>query len=120
MFSIPRRSPARLTPQQAHRQTSDRQAVLCEVRELPEWQAGHAPRALHQPLSRLRAGAALPAAARGKPVVGISRSGDRPRTAAGHLAARGVEAADVVGGMTAWTRESLPVTGERGRMGGIA
>ncbi|MEV7381313.1 rhodanese-like domain-containing protein [Streptomyces lydicus] len=120
MFSLLRRGPARLTPQQAHRQTRDGQAVLLDVRETPEWQAGHAPGALHLPLSRLRAGAALPEAVQGRPVVTICRSGNRSRTATGILAARGVEAGDVVGGMTAWARAGLPVTGGRGTSGGTA
>ncbi|MEU1412548.1 rhodanese-like domain-containing protein [Streptomyces sp. NPDC049097] len=120
MFSPLRRGPARLTPQQAHRQTSDRQAVLLDVRELPEWEAGHALGALHLPLSRLTAGAGLPEAAHDMLVVVICRSGNRSRTAADLLAARGVEASDVVGGMTAWSRAGLPVTGDRGIGGGIA
>ncbi|AOP47687.1 rhodanese-like domain-containing protein [Streptomyces lydicus] len=119
-FSLLRRGPARLTPQQAHRQTSDGPAVLLDVRETPEWQAGYAPGALHLPLSRLRVGAALPEAVRGRPVVLICRSGNRSRTAADLLAARGVAAGDVVGGMTAWVRAGLPVTGGRGAGGGTA
>ncbi|GGZ40910.1 rhodanese-like domain-containing protein [Streptomyces poonensis] len=120
MFSLFRRGADRLTPRQAHRQTGAGQAVLLDVRELPEWQAGHAPGALHLPLSRLAAGAALPRAAQGRPVVTICRSGNRSRTAAGLLAARGTEATDVVGGMTAWARAGLPVTGDGGTSGGDA
>ncbi|MGW0765607.1 rhodanese-like domain-containing protein [Streptomyces sp. NPDC002676] len=120
LFSRVRRGTGRLTPHEAHRQTGDGQAVLLDVRETPEWQAGHAPGALHLPLSRLTAGAGLPAAAQGRPVVAICRSGNRSRTAAELLAARGVEATDVVGGMTAWAREGLPVTDDRGGSGVIA
>ncbi|GAA3782896.1 rhodanese-like domain-containing protein [Streptomyces chiangmaiensis] len=120
MFSLLRRGPARLTPQQAHRQASDGQAVLLDVRGLPEWQAGHAPGALHLPLSRLRARTALPEAGQGKPVVAVCRSGNRSRTATDILAARGVEASDVVGGMTARALGGLPVTGDRGTSGAIA
>ncbi|MFJ8553196.1 rhodanese-like domain-containing protein [Streptomyces sp. NPDC093676] len=120
MFSLLRRGPARLTPQQAHQQTSEGQAVLLDVRELPEWQAGHVPGALHLPLSRLRAGTALPETAQGKPVVVICRSGNRSRTATRILAARGVKAGDVAGGMTAWAGAGLPVTVDRGTSGPIA
>ncbi|CAL9539587.1 rhodanese-like domain-containing protein [Streptomyces sp. enrichment culture] len=118
MFSLLRRGPGRLTPRQAHQRTGDGRAVLLDVRETPEWNAGHAPGALHLPLSRLMAGAPLPAAARGKPVVTICRSGHRSRQAARLLAGRGVQATDVTGGMAAWARAGLPVTG-RGGSGGV-
>ncbi|MET9833671.1 rhodanese-like domain-containing protein [Streptomyces sp. NPDC006385] len=117
MFSLLRRGPRRLTPKQAHQRTSDGQAVLLDVRETPEWTAGHAPDALHLPLSRLMAGASLPARAQSKPVVAICRSGHRSQQAAKLLAGRGIEATDVTGGMTAWAREGLPVTGQGG--GGV-
>ena len=120
MFSLLRHGPARLTPQQAHRQTIEGQAVLFDVRELPKWQAGHAPGALHLPLSSLRAGTAPPEAAQGKPVIIICRSGNRSRTVTRILAARGVEASDVAGGLTAWARAGLPVTLDRGTNGPIA
>ncbi|MFG2298295.1 rhodanese-like domain-containing protein [Streptomyces sp. NPDC048603] len=120
MFSPFRRGPGRLTPRQAHQQTGDGTAVLLDVRETPEWNAGHAPGALHLPLSRLMAGAPLPAAAQGKPVVTICRSGHRSRQAAKLLAGRGVQATDVTDGMTAWARAGLPVTGQGGGGGVIA
>ncbi|GAA2287259.1 sulfurtransferase [Streptomyces ruber] len=120
MFPLFRRDPARLTPEQAHRQTREGQAVLLDVRETPEWQAGHAPGALHLPLSRLQAGAPLPRAAQDRPVITVCRSGNRSRTATDLLAARGMEATDVVGGMTAWARAGLPVTAGRGAGGGTA
>ncbi|MER7411338.1 rhodanese-like domain-containing protein [Streptomyces cacaoi] len=112
------RGPGRRTPQQAHRLAGDGTAVLLDVRETPEWEAGHAPGALHLPLSRLVAGAPLPAAAQGRTVPAICRSGHRSRQAARLLAGRGVRAADVTGGMTAWARAGLPVTG-RGGSGGV-
>lgn len=112
MFSLLRRGPGRLTPRQAHRRTGDGRAVLVDVTEPAEWSAGHAPGALHLPLTRLRAGAPLPPAVRGTPVVTICRSGHRSRQAVELLAGRGVEATDVTGGMTAWARAGLPVTGQ--------
>ncbi|NEY33091.1 rhodanese-like domain-containing protein [Streptomyces sp. PRKS01-65] len=117
MFSLLRRGPGRLTPRQAHQRTSDGTAVLLDVRETPEWRAGHAPGALHLPLSRLAAGASLPAEAEGRPVVAICRSGHRSRQAARLLSGRGVQAMDVTGGMTAWARAGLPVTGQGGSGG---
>ncbi|MFD5231394.1 rhodanese-like domain-containing protein [Streptomyces qaidamensis] len=120
MLSLLRRGPGRLTPQLAHQQAGDGTAVLLDVRETPEWNAGHASGALHLPLCRLMAGAPLPAAAQGKPVVTICRSGHRSQQAAELLAGRGVQATDVTGGMTAWARAGLPVIGPGGSGGVIA
>ncbi|MFJ7339466.1 rhodanese-like domain-containing protein [Streptomyces sp. NPDC101110] len=105
------RGPGRLTPEQAHRQFADGRAVLLDVRETPEWEAGHAPGALHLPLSRLMARAPLPAGADGRRVVAVCRSGNRSRAAVDLLTAAGLDATDVTGGMTAWVRAGLPVSG---------
>ena len=115
-----RRGTCRLTPDQARTRTDDGTVVLLDVREAPEWKAGHAPGAVHLPLTRLLAGAALPPDAQGRPVVAICRSGRRSQQAAQLLTDRGVEAVDVTGGMTAWAEAGLPVVDERGRDGRIA
>lgn len=95
-------------------------AVLLDVREPHEWQAGHAPRAVHLPLSALVAGAGLPAHAQARPLVVICRSGNRSRQAAELLATRGAEAVDVIGGMRDWAGAGLPVVDPRGGNGTIA
>ncbi|MER5994476.1 rhodanese-like domain-containing protein [Streptomyces viridosporus] len=115
-----RRGTCRLIPDQARARTDDGTVVLLDVREAPEWKAGHAPGAVHLPLTRLLAGAALPPDAQGRPVVAICRSGRRSQQAAQLLTDRGVEAVDVTGGMTAWAEAGLPVVDERGRDGRIA
>ena len=93
-------SHSRLTPAEAHRLLRDGTAVLVDVRESDEFEAGHAPGAAHVPLSRLADGTAtLPAGC--EPVL-VCRSGNRSLRAAGLLAARGVRAPDVIGGMCAW------------------
>ncbi|MFE1925263.1 rhodanese-like domain-containing protein [Streptomyces asoensis] len=95
-------------------------AVLLDVREPHEWQAGHAPRAVHLPLSALAAGAGLPASAQARPLVVICRSGNRSRQAAELLLARGADAVDVVGGMRDWSAAGLPVVDARGQDGTVA
>ncbi|WP_405877116.1 rhodanese-like domain-containing protein [Streptomyces sp. NBC_01136] len=95
-------------------------AVLLDVREPDEWQAGHASRAVHLPLSALMAGAGLPAAAQGRPLVVICHSGNRSRQAAELLTARGAEAVDVIGGMRDWERSGLPVVNALGKDGTVA
>ena len=120
MFGFLRGSgPGRLTPAEAHERTSTTEAVLLDVREKAEWQAGHAPTAVHLPLGSLLAGAVLPKAAQGRPVVAICRGGNRSRQAAKALAARGVDVVDVSGGMGAWQRAGLPVVDGRGRPGTV-
>lgn len=104
-----RRGTARVTPAQARQNTTDGDAVLLDVREQVEWNAGHAPGAVHIPLSRLVTGAALPSATEGRPLVVICRSGHRSQQAAKLLAGRGAEVVDVKGGMNAWVSAGLPV-----------
>lgn len=112
----------RVTVEEAHRRTqgADAPAVLLDVRERGEWDAGHAPGAVHAPLSDLAAGATLPQAAQGWPLVVICRSGNRSQKAAELLSARGVDAVDVRGGMTAWADHGYPVVDGRGNRGSVA
>ncbi|HEY8986572.1 MAG TPA: rhodanese-like domain-containing protein [Streptomyces sp.] len=113
--------PQRVTVQQAAVRTGgDGDAVLLDVREPHEWHAGHAPRAVHLPLSALTAGAGLPARAQARPLVVICRSGSRSRQAAELLVARGAQAVDVIGGMRDWAAAGLPVVDAHGANGTIA
>ncbi|MFJ5044272.1 rhodanese-like domain-containing protein [Streptomyces sp. NPDC088719] len=96
------------------------EAVLLDVREETEWRTGHAPGAVHAPLTALDGGAVLPAPARGRPLVVICRSGHRSQRAVRLLAERGADAVDVEGGMIAWAAAGLPVVDERGDGGSIA
>lgn len=127
IFRRDRRDPGRVTVQEAAARTGNgsaaeggADAVLVDVRETNEWQAGHAPRAVHLPLSALAAGAGLPAGAQAGPFVVICRSGNRSRQAAALLAARGAEAVDVIGGMREWEAAGLPVLDARGGNGTVA
>ncbi|GHE94361.1 hypothetical protein GCM10014715_58320 [Streptomyces spiralis] len=119
-------SPGRVTVQDAairtgHAAGRGGDALLLDVREPHEWQAGHAPGAVHLPLTALAAGAGLPAAAQSRqPVVVICRSGNRSQRAAELLLARGVEAVDVIGGMQDWAGAGLPVVDAHGRDGTVA
>ncbi|MEV0889196.1 rhodanese-like domain-containing protein [Streptomyces microflavus] len=117
-----RRSHPRVSVDQAHSRTSGDipDAVLLDVRERPEWNAGHAPGAVHVPLSKLVAGTDLPAEATGRPLVVICRSGHRSQQAAKLLNQRGAQAVDVKGGMNAWAAAGHPVLDERGNNGQIA
>lgn len=75
-------------------------AAMLDVRERSEWNTGHAPQALHVPLSDIRkAPGRLP---RNRPVVVVCASGMRSRAAAEHLREQGFDAASISGGMAAW------------------
>ncbi|MGW5433574.1 rhodanese-like domain-containing protein [Streptomyces sp. NPDC004059] len=128
LFRRGRGGPARVTVREAaarteHRhtvRTSGASALLLDVREADEWQAGHAPGAVHLPLMALAAGAGLPAEAPKRPVIVICRSGRRSLKAVELLRARGVEAVDVIGGMQEWAAAGLPVVDARGGNGTVA
>ncbi|WP_037624093.1 rhodanese-like domain-containing protein [Streptomyces aureus] len=117
-----RRGANRVTVDEAHRRTqgADAPAVLLDVREQTEWNAGHAPGAIHAPLSRLAAGAALPSRVQARPLVVICRSGRRSQQAAELLTERGSDAVDVKGGMQAWAAAGHPVVDRHGNDGSIA
>lgn len=93
-------------------------AVLLDVREVVEWDAGHAPEAVHVPLGSL-ASASLPDH-RGRRVLAICRSGNRSRAAATLLVARGCDAYSVDGGMNDWAALGGPVVTASGAAGRVA
>ncbi|GHE53707.1 rhodanese-like domain-containing protein [Streptomyces cellulosae] len=121
-MSLFSRNSKRVSANEAHRRTQGdgATAVLLDVRERAEWDAGRAPGAVYAPLSALAAGADLPQAAQGRPLVVICRSGNRSQKAAELLSARGVDAVDVRGGMTAWADHGYPVVDGRGNRGSVA
>jgi rhodanese-related sulfurtransferase len=86
---------------------------LVDVRELPEWAAGHVEGAMHLPLGDLRA---RPERAGSGEVLLLCRSGRRAEQAAEALAAAATDVRPVVvdGGVDAWLRAGLPVRRERG------
>ena len=97
---------------------ADGGAVLLDVREPREWQAGHAPRARHIPLGQLpRRAAELP---KSRAVVTVCRSGARSARAATMLARQGREVSNLAGGMRAWARAGLPVVARGGGAGRVA
>ncbi|MDE9366571.1 rhodanese-like domain-containing protein [Luteipulveratus sp. YIM 133132] len=88
-------------------------AVLLDVREQDEWDAGHAPGAVHIPLAevpnRLEE---LPDA---EPLPVICRSGGRSGRAVQWLSAQGYPAVNVEGGMQAWAQGGKPVVSDSGK-----
>lgn len=92
-------------------------AVLLDVREDDEWEAGHAPHAEHVPLAAVAAAADRFA---GRTVLTLCRSGGRSAKAAEALAAAGVDVGNVAGGMTAWAAAGMPVVRDDGTPGEVS
>jgi rhodanese-related sulfurtransferase len=87
-------------------------AVLLDVRDKHEWQAGHAPKARHIPLAQLaQRQRELPA---DRTIITVCRSGMRSAQAARLLAGQGRKVANLSGGMHAWARAGLPLTAKAG------
>ncbi|MDO0938828.1 rhodanese-like domain-containing protein [Streptomyces sp. DG2A-72] len=117
-----RYGPGRITASEAAHRThpaATATSVLLDVRETDEWQAGHAPWAIHLPLSTLSSQVRLPPEARDRHLVVICRSGNRSRQAAELLTAQGAGAVDVIGGMRDWATAGLPVVDQHGEDGTV-
>lgn len=96
-------------------QRAEQGALLLDVREPQEWQAGHAPGAVHVPLGLL-----TPESVPGEgPVVVVCRSGNRSAYATAALLSVGRAAVNMVGGMQAWSGAGHPVVRDDGSPGEV-
>jgi rhodanese-related sulfurtransferase len=92
-------------------------ALLVDVREDDEWVVGHAPQAIHRPMSRLSRGPVrLPS---DRPVICVCHVGARSAAVAVALAGAGWDAANLAGGMEAWHAAGLPVVRDDGQPGSV-
>ncbi|HTX64425.1 MAG TPA: rhodanese-like domain-containing protein [Opitutaceae bacterium] len=102
----------RVEPQEAARLVREKQAVLVDVREPPEWAGGVAAKAALLPLSDLsgprRQWKPFLAEVGGREILLYCRSGSRSGLAARILAAEGFRAANA-GTLRAWVQAGLPV-----------
>jgi rhodanese-related sulfurtransferase len=95
----------------------DAGALLLDVRELDEWQAGHASDARFVPLGELEA--RIGELARDRRIVAICRSGARSGRATVFLRAAGFDAVNLAGGMRAWSSAGLDVVTDDGAPGTV-
>jgi rhodanese-related sulfurtransferase len=104
-----------IDPAQAARLADAGEVLLLDVREPHEWEAGHAPYAVHLPLR------ALPQdpPPRDRPVVAVCHYGGRSGMAAQALAEAGYDVRNLAGGMDAWERAGLPVVDAAGNPGAV-
>ncbi|WP_157362443.1 rhodanese-like domain-containing protein [Haloechinothrix halophila] len=87
--------------------------ALLDVREPDEWQAGHAPEAVHIPLRDIPARMGeLTDFPDDKPIYVVCRTGGRSEQATAFLNANGFEAVNVAGGMKSWQTEGRDVVAE--------
>jgi rhodanese-related sulfurtransferase len=100
---------------EAARQVAVRAAVLLDVREDDEWQAGHAPQAVHAPLGKL----APDLLATSRPVVVVCRSGNRSAHATAALTAAAHAARNLACGMRAWAAAGQTVQKPDGSLGQV-
>ncbi|TWP37862.1 rhodanese-like domain-containing protein [Leekyejoonella antrihumi] len=84
-------------------------AVMVDVREQDEWDAGHAPGAIHIPLGELPS--RLDDLPDIDPMPIVCRSGNRSARAAAWLEHQGFDAVNVAGGMKDWATASKPLAG---------
>ena len=92
-------------------------AVLLDVREPDEWNAGHAPGARHVPLGDLPD--RLDSLPRDRRVLVVCRSGHRSSQATSLLVRSGLDACNLDGGMRAWATAGLPLEGADGGKGTV-
>jgi rhodanese-related sulfurtransferase len=108
--------PAEVGPVEAARLV-DEGAMLLDVRQVHEWQAGRAPQAEHVPMHDLaRRAGELP---RDRTIVAVCRSGRRSGVVTEHLRAQGYDVLNLQGGMQAWVGVGFPVVGSGGREGRV-
>jgi len=100
------------------RRLVDAEAVLLDVREAGEWQAGPAEGAQWIPMGEVAGRQSeIPA---GRDIVVICRSGARSGRVTEALVGAGHDAVNLAGGMQAWAAAGLPVVTEHGGPGTVA
>lgn len=92
-------------------------AVLLDVREDDEWEAGHAPDAVHLAMGLVPD--RIDEIPDDRTIVCVCRVGGRSGTVAGALAGAGFDVRNVAGGMLAWEAAGLPVVTDGGGAGRI-
>jgi rhodanese-related sulfurtransferase len=90
-------------------------AVILDVREQDEWDAGHAPSAVHIPLGELPTRLdELPDTDNGTLAV-TCRGGGRSSRAVAWLSQQGFDVANLDGGMKGWHASGKPVVSDSGQ-----
>ncbi len=100
-----------ISPQQAAQMQSEQKAVIIDVRENDEWNAGHIAGAIHIPLSEIKNRVSELATYQNSPVITQCRSGARSAKAADILKNAGFnDVRNMEGGLNAWQKSNLKIT----------
>ena len=92
-------------------------ALLLDVREADEWEAGHAPAAVWIPMGEVEARVGeLP---RDRRIVAICRAGSRSHAVAAALLGAGYDVVNLDGGMRAWAADDFDVVASDGLPGTV-
>jgi rhodanese-related sulfurtransferase len=100
------------------RRRLDAGALLLDVREPDEWEAGHAPEAVWIPMGDL--GARQDEVPGDQAVLVVCRSGARSARVTSSLLGAGYDATNLAGGMQAWAAAGLSVVTDAGTPGLVA
>lgn len=101
----------KLTPAQATLLMNRENAVVIDVREPGEWNAGHIAGARHFALSQLDQRIAELEKLKSRPLIVCCASGTRGASASGRLRKAGFEKVfTLAGGIAGWTEAKLPLT----------
>jgi rhodanese-related sulfurtransferase len=92
-------------------------AFLLDVREDDEWEAGHAPQAVHVAMGLVAD--QIDDIPSDRVVVCVCRVGGRSGAVAEALAGRGYDVRNLDGGMLAWEAAGLPVVTDDGGVGRV-
>jgi rhodanese-related sulfurtransferase len=92
-------------------------ALLLDVREDDEWEAGHAPEAVHMAMGTVAD--RIDEIPDDRTIVCMCRVGGRSGAVAASLAGAGYDVRNVAGGMLAWESGGLPVVTDDGGIGRI-
>jgi len=106
-----------VTPTAAKEMVDDG-ALLLDVRESQEWNAGHAAVATHIPAGSVPG--RLNRLSKERKVVVVCRSGNRSSQVVRLLKSNGYDALNLSGGMNAWQRAGLNIVDRKGRPGRVA
>jgi rhodanese-related sulfurtransferase len=87
-------------------------AFLLDVREVDEWECGHAPAAVHLPLSELVA--RIDEVPADRDVYVICKAGGRSAQAVRFLNEQGHDTVNVAGGMSAWAAAGKAMISQSG------
>lgn len=94
---------------------ADTDSVLVDVREHDEWIRGHAPEAIHIPMSEFVARVGELESTRR--IICVCRSGNRSARVTAWLLQHGFDAVNLTGGMNAWAGGDHPLINSAGDPG---